>query len=201
MFGVPWLYGPKAGGTWPAAVVLKGADGANGTNGTNGTNGQGVPTGGSTGQWLRKNSATDYATSWAGARPAVFTRSATANATASTDTTMNVDATPQLAGDVNFGLGAYVPQVAGTWKITVQGEWAANANGFRQIDLYFNNTTSYIVFKENNNGNASNVTTIVGSYSLTFNGTTDFVVIRSRHNSTTTPLACRTPQVTWEWLG
>lgn len=38
--------------------------GANGTNGTNGTNGQGVPTGGTAGQVLKKNSATNYDTVW-----------------------------------------------------------------------------------------------------------------------------------------
>lgn len=38
--------------------VLKGAPG------TNGSNGQGVPIGGSTGQVLKKTSATDYATQW-----------------------------------------------------------------------------------------------------------------------------------------
>jgi len=35
-----------------------------GTNGTNGTNGQGVPTGGTAGQVLYKNSGTNYDTSW-----------------------------------------------------------------------------------------------------------------------------------------
>lgn len=44
--------------------VRNGANGSNGTNGTNGTNGQGVPTGGTTGQYLRKTSGTDYATEW-----------------------------------------------------------------------------------------------------------------------------------------
>lgn len=38
--------------------------GVQGTNGTNGTNGQGVPTGGTVGQVLRKNSSTNYDTSW-----------------------------------------------------------------------------------------------------------------------------------------
>jgi hypothetical protein len=47
-----------------------GADGTDGTNGTNGTNGTdgadgvGVPTGGTTGQVLAKNSGTDYDTEW-----------------------------------------------------------------------------------------------------------------------------------------
>ena len=47
--------------TWTLRVNLTGPAG---TNGTNGTNGQGVPTGGSTNQFLRKTSATDFATGW-----------------------------------------------------------------------------------------------------------------------------------------
>lgn len=50
------------------AVGPAGLDGANGTNGVNGTNGApgvGVPVGGTTGQVLTKNSATDYDTGWA----------------------------------------------------------------------------------------------------------------------------------------
>lgn len=41
-----------------------GVQGTAGTNGTNGTNGQGVPTGGTSGQILLKNSGTNYDTSW-----------------------------------------------------------------------------------------------------------------------------------------
>jgi hypothetical protein len=41
-----------------------GIQGTAGTNGTNGTNGQGVPLGGTVNQVLRKNSSTDYDTSW-----------------------------------------------------------------------------------------------------------------------------------------
>lgn len=41
-----------------------GATGTAGTNGTNGTNGQGVPTGGTTGQLLAKDSSTNYDTKW-----------------------------------------------------------------------------------------------------------------------------------------
>ena len=36
------IYGPKAGGAWPAGVSLKGAQGSQGTPGTNGTNGKTV---------------------------------------------------------------------------------------------------------------------------------------------------------------
>lgn len=47
-----FIYGPKAGGVWPAGTSLVGAAGTNGTNGTNGTdgktvlNGSGVPSSG-----------------------------------------------------------------------------------------------------------------------------------------------------------
>lgn len=41
-----------------------GTPGADGTNGTNGTNGVGVPTGGTSGQVLAKNSNTNYDTHW-----------------------------------------------------------------------------------------------------------------------------------------
>lgn len=62
-----FIYGPKAGGAWPAGVSLVGPAGTNGTNGTDGadgTDGVGVPVGGTTGQLLAKNSATDYDTEW-----------------------------------------------------------------------------------------------------------------------------------------
>jgi hypothetical protein len=58
------IYGPKAAGVWPGGVSLQGAQGTQGIQGTAGTNGQGVPTGGATGTYLRKTSATDYATAW-----------------------------------------------------------------------------------------------------------------------------------------
>lgn len=51
----------KIAGAWTEIITLKGADG---TNGTDGTDGVGVPTGGSSGQVLAKNSATDYDTHW-----------------------------------------------------------------------------------------------------------------------------------------
>lgn len=44
--------------------MQSGIAGVNGTNGTNGTNGVGVPTGGTTGQVLAKNSNTNYDTLW-----------------------------------------------------------------------------------------------------------------------------------------
>jgi hypothetical protein len=46
------IFGPKAAGVWPSGVNLIGA------------NGQGVPTGGSAGQVLAKNSATNFDTVW-----------------------------------------------------------------------------------------------------------------------------------------
>ena len=43
---------------------LKGADGADGQDGQDGTDGVGVPSGGTTGQVLKKKSGTDYDTEW-----------------------------------------------------------------------------------------------------------------------------------------
>lgn len=48
----------------PDPVNIKGPQGDPGEDGTDGANGQGVPTGGTAGQILSKNSATDYDTSW-----------------------------------------------------------------------------------------------------------------------------------------
>lgn len=59
-------YHVKAAGAWGSIISLQGAQGIQGIPGTPGTNGQGVPTGGTVGQYLRKTSATDYATAWAG---------------------------------------------------------------------------------------------------------------------------------------
>ena len=44
--GARELYGPKASGTWPAAVELAGTNGTNGTNGKSVLNGAGAPAGG-----------------------------------------------------------------------------------------------------------------------------------------------------------
>lgn len=44
---------------------IQGPAGANGTNGTNGADGVGVPTGGTTGQVLRKKTNSNYDTEWA----------------------------------------------------------------------------------------------------------------------------------------
>ena len=52
----------KLGQTGPQGPA--GPAGTNGTNGTNGAPGVGVPTGGTTGQQLVKNSNTDYDTGW-----------------------------------------------------------------------------------------------------------------------------------------
>jgi hypothetical protein len=57
----------KSGGVWNLVDNITGptgATGATGAAGTNGTNGQGVPTGGSTGQYLNKIDGTDYNTQW-----------------------------------------------------------------------------------------------------------------------------------------
>jgi hypothetical protein len=60
--GAPGATGPKGDKGDTGAT---GATGAAGTNGTNGTNGQGVPTGGTADQYLKKVSSTDYDTAWA----------------------------------------------------------------------------------------------------------------------------------------
>jgi hypothetical protein len=49
------IYGPKTAGAWGSATSLVG---------TNGTNGQGVPVGGTTGQYLAKVDGTNYNTQW-----------------------------------------------------------------------------------------------------------------------------------------
>ena len=51
-----YMYGPKAGGTWPAGIPLEGPTGADG---------EGVAAGGTTGQALTKIDGTDYNTQWA----------------------------------------------------------------------------------------------------------------------------------------
>jgi FlaG/FlaF family flagellin (archaellin) len=50
--------------TVKATVDKTGPQGPQGEQGTAGTNGQGVPTGGTTGQVLAKNSNTNYDTEW-----------------------------------------------------------------------------------------------------------------------------------------
>lgn len=55
------------GNAAPSTIINSGAMvAAAGVNGVNGTNGQGVPTGGTAGQYLRKSSGTDYDTAFAG---------------------------------------------------------------------------------------------------------------------------------------
>lgn len=48
---------------------LKGENGLNGKDGLNGEKGEGIPTGGTTGQFLKKKSNTDYEYEWADITP------------------------------------------------------------------------------------------------------------------------------------
>nr|DAL63842.1 MAG TPA_asm: nucleoid-associated protein [Caudoviricetes sp.] len=50
----------------------KGENGLNGKDGLNGEKGEGIPTGGTTGQFLKKKSNTDYEYEWADITPASF---------------------------------------------------------------------------------------------------------------------------------
>lgn len=89
------LYGPKSG-TWPAGVSLIGSPG------TDGTDGQGVPTGGTTAQVLRKTSGADYATEWATPATAGLPRSYLAGlgmANNATDATNDIDISPGTCRD------------------------------------------------------------------------------------------------------
>lgn len=49
--------------------MLKGEKGLNGKDGINGEKGEGIPTGGTTGQFLKKKSNTDYEYEWADITP------------------------------------------------------------------------------------------------------------------------------------
>jgi hypothetical protein len=49
--------------------MLKGENGLNGKDGINGEKGEGIPTGGTTGQFLKKKSNTDYEYEWADIAP------------------------------------------------------------------------------------------------------------------------------------
>lgn len=51
---------------------LKGDKGPKGEDGLNGEKGAGIPTGGTTGQFLKKKSNTDYEYEWADINPASF---------------------------------------------------------------------------------------------------------------------------------
>lgn len=51
-------------------LMLKGEKGQKGDNGLNGEKGEGIPTGGTTGQFLKKKSNTDYEYEWADITPA-----------------------------------------------------------------------------------------------------------------------------------
>lgn len=50
----------------------KGEKGTKGENGLNGEKGEGIPTGGTTGQFLKKKSNTDYEYEWADITPTSF---------------------------------------------------------------------------------------------------------------------------------
>jgi hypothetical protein len=50
----------------------KGENGQNGENGLKGEKGEGIPTGGITGQFLKKKSNTDYEYEWADITPTSF---------------------------------------------------------------------------------------------------------------------------------
>lgn len=60
---IHYIFGPKAT-TWPAGASLIGSQGEQGIQGEQGETGNGVPTGGTTGQVLKKKSDTNYDTEW-----------------------------------------------------------------------------------------------------------------------------------------
>lgn len=80
-----------------AVTLVVGAVGA-GPAGTPGANGQGVPTGGTTGQALRKTSATDYATEWDTLTASDVGAAATSHTHAASDITSGL-ATVATTGD------------------------------------------------------------------------------------------------------
>jgi hypothetical protein len=54
----------RAGGTWALVATLQGPQGVTGATGATGSAGAGFPTGGSAGQILKKNSSSNYDTTW-----------------------------------------------------------------------------------------------------------------------------------------
>jgi hypothetical protein len=100
-----------------------GTTGATGSQGPTGATGPGVPTGGATGRYLTKRSATDFDTQWSIAPPSgliVTAASKTANYTAAHGDLVEVDAS---AGAVTVT----VPVANGTFVIVKKTDSSANA--------------------------------------------------------------------------
>jgi len=98
------IYGPKTAGAWGSGTSLVGPPGSTGSTGAAGP---GVPTGGSAGMILAKNSATNYDTSWvvntAGSIAAKFLRNVAANTV--TGTTSNTKLSSLLIPANTFSVG------------------------------------------------------------------------------------------------
>lgn len=114
-----------------------------GANGTNGTNGVGVPSGGTTGQVLAKNSSTDYDTGW-------ITQSG------GTPTPVNLSS---ATSDYSLAVGetAYIDYSSAT---SVLLHVTTVANGMYQLIINNNKTTAtagnYSYLKPNNTDTGSN---------------------------------------------
>lgn len=87
-----------------------GTSGTSGSSGSSGTSGQGVPSGGATGQFLAKNSSTDYDTVW----------SSTVISSIPPGASTDPGSTGQAALDSNY---LYICTGTNTWKRTSLTGW------------------------------------------------------------------------------
>lgn len=158
-------------GTSSAAVfdftIPRGDTGATGPTGATGATGAGVPTGGTTGQILAKNSGTDYDTSW-------VTLAGGLQYKGSWDASTN---TPTLASGVGTNGFYYVVSVAGSTNLDgitdwLVGDWAIyNGVAWQKIDqtntvTSVNSQTGAVVLTAADVGALTNVTSTDGSVTV-----------------------------------
>lgn len=166
------------GNAAPSTVINSGAlvaaAGVNGVNGTNGTNGAGVAIGGTTGQALTKNSATDYDTGWTTVVPAARTIATTPPLTGGGDLSANrtLALTTSPAGQTPVGVTRTLSTTA---PLTIGGGASADLSADRTLAISAATTSAAGSMSANDKKKVDNMYYDVTNYGLVGDDATDNV--------------------------
>jgi hypothetical protein len=185
--GPPGTAGPQGdtGPTGPAGPAgdpgATGPTGPAGSPGAAGADGVGVPTGGSTGQVLTKNSATNFDTGWSAASGGVPTSRAIATtAPLAGGGDLSADRTLTIADFTSSVRGTVPASGGGTFNfLRADGTWTASvAGGGALYQFVFNNATT--APPSGNQLRLNNSTQSSATQAFVMYSTTDGIDIRTR---------------------